>query len=121
METKRLKIYRPSVFFEVESGAGVSRPHIRAAGCRAARLGTADHFIIIIPLPTLLIWGYGYNFLHQFILIHIIFTEAIARCHCILAAIVLARAGGEADWLYLVAVLDPSCQAHHRHVRRIIV
>ena len=52
-------------------------------------------------------------------LICIIFTEAEARCQSILATIVLARAGGEADRLYLVAVLDPSCQGQHRHVRYI--
>ena len=74
-------------------------------------------------MMTLLIWGQGHYFLHQLVLncCWPVVTATEARSHCILAAIVLAGAGGEADWLYLVAVLDPSCQDHHRHVRRIIV
>ena len=65
MQTKRLKIYIPSIFFEVESGAGVPQPHSRAV---AARLCATDQFHIIITTMTLLIWDQGYYFLHQLVL-----------------------------------------------------
>ena len=41
---------------------------------------------------------------------------AIARCHCFFVPIVLARVGGEADWLYLSAVLDWSCQGQYGNI-----
>ena len=111
-----MQIYKPSVFFEVQSRARVPS----SDSMESPRDVAAEEVLIvrimrtsIDSLKTLLMHDNGYSFLHQLVLTFFAtinsFSAAKARCHCNIAAIVLARAGGEADWLYLVAVLDRSC------------
>ena len=123
-----MQIYKPSVFFEVQSRARVPS----SDSMESPRDVAAEEVLVvrimrtsIDSLKTLLMHDNGYSFLHQLVLLFIIttiiifITMAEARCHCNTAAIVLAWVGGKTDWLYLMAVLDRRCQSQYSHVRSV--
>ena len=122
-----MQIYKPSVFFEVQSRARVpssdsmdSPRDVAAEEVLVVRIMRTS----IDSLKTLLMHDNGYSFLHQLVLLFIItiiifITMAEARCHCNTAAIVLAWVRGKTDWLYLMAVLDRRCQSQYGHVRSV--